>query len=79
MLKKKKLEELGRIEGARGSIAVAQRAGGYVDYLVYQQPASTFVGKTMVLAARNFTFARDRSKHDEHARCVALESNRAHC
>jgi hypothetical protein len=37
MLKKKKLEELGRIEGARVSIAVAQRAGGYVDYLVYQQ------------------------------------------
>jgi hypothetical protein len=37
MLRKKRLEELGRIEGARGSIAVAQMAGGYMDYLVQQQ------------------------------------------
>jgi hypothetical protein len=33
----------------------------------------------MVLAARSFIFAADQLKHDEYARCVALESNRAHC
>lgn len=77
--KKSPLEELGCMEGTRRYIAVAQRAGGYVDYRVQQQRLHRRRWQNDNSSCEELLCAIDRLKHDEYARCVALKSNRAHC